>query len=90
MSGDAALEWQSRRQTDGAACQCISSKFHYRPTGRPTDRPTDRTTDERTTPTAQGAREAIHNNVDHEMIKRFLVCVRPHSARRSLALQGTN
>ena len=61
-------------------------------TDRPTDRPrpaaapADRaTTEERTTPTAQGAREAIHNNVDHEMIKRFLVCVRPRARA-----QGTN
>ena len=44
---------------------------------RPTDR--DRATDERTTPTDRTGREgeAIHNNVDQEMIKRFLVSVHP-------------
>ena len=89
-----AVEWQA----DGQSMSMHLFKISL-PTVRPTDRPrpaaapADRaTTEERTTPTAQGAREAIHNNVDHEMIKRFLVCVRPrpHSARRSLALQGTN
>ena len=67
--------WKGK-QTD-RACQCISSKFHYRPSDRPTNR--DRATDERTTPTDRTGREgeAIHNNVDQEMIKRFLVSVRP-------------
>ena len=48
---------------------------------QPTDR--DRATEERTTPTDRTGREgeAIHNNVDHEMIKRFLVSVRPSVPR---------
>ena len=84
-----AVEWQA----DGQSMSMHLFKISL-PTVRPTDRdrprpaaaPADRaTTEERTTPTAQGAREAIHNNVDHEMIKRFLVCVRPRARA-----QGTN
>ena len=57
----------------------------------PPARPTARPTNEQPRPTAQGAREAIHNNVDHEMIKRFLVCVRPRPrlcARAKQKLEG--
>ena len=45
--------WKGK-QTD-RACQCISSKFHYRPTDRPTA--TGRPMSEQPRPTAQGAKE---------------------------------
>ena len=71
-----AVEWQA----DGQSMSMHLFKISL-PTDRPTDR--DRATDERTTPTDRTGREgeAIHNNVDHEMIKRFLVSVHPSFPR---------
>ena len=87
MSGDAVAA-SVRGGMASRRTEHVNASLQNFITDRPTDRPrpADRaTTEERTTPTAQGAREAIHNNVDHEMIKRFLVCVRPRARA-----QGTN
>ena len=76
------------RQTDGRTrTEHVNASLQNFITARPPARPTN----EQRRPTAQGAREAIHNNVDHEMIKRFLVCVRPRPrlcARAKQKLEG--
>ena len=87
-SASAAVEWQADRRTDGRG---RSMSMHLFKISLPPARPTARPTNEQPRPTAQGAREAIHNNVDHEMIKRFLVCVRPRPrlcARAKQKLEG--
>ena len=79
------------RVRSGADGRGRSMSMHLFKISLPPARPTARPTNEQPRPTAQGAREAIHNNVDHEMIKRFLVCVRPRPrlcARAKQKLEG--